>query len=403
MLPLPSFILFATFAVTSSTFPSYASVTVYHLGPEGSNLRRYAPRGTPTDQPSRNEFDVSHSKHRTVTKIPSSFEIAQDGNRGTSPEHHETPLHADSTGNTPLHVAVMHKNKKKVKQLLQQDHIEVDARNKHGETPLHIAAGSKDTDIAELLISRKADINAKDDGGDTPIHIAARYGSHDMVRFLLRYKPDAYAENRSGRTPLLVAKDFRHKDIIRTLEKWHAREELRKKNRGVVRSWTLFCKHQFTKITNSHSGKVCTAVAPIIWNSGGAAGDIVAFVNHCTEGNVAGAVGSGLPAISACCTTMQKCYEAYQEVQKINTHQFGKGVPVDHHVSHDKIEDWSLIDVKDSHSVSSKPHENGWEMVNEHSNPGHPPSSMAVELSKSGMGRGSYRSRWVPDARRRYY
>ena len=49
---------------------------------------------------------------------------------------------------------------------------DVDAKDKYGRTPLHLAPGSGHKEIAELLIAKGADVNAKTDAGETPLDYA---------------------------------------------------------------------------------------------------------------------------------------------------------------------------------------------------------------------------------------
>ncbi len=90
---------------------------------------------------------------------------------------------------------------------LVESHPEVvTARNRFGETPLHIAAEGGDRDVAGLLIARGADVNASDSiRGDTPLHYAARHRAVAVAGVLLAHGADVNAPNRKGRTPLHAA------------------------------------------------------------------------------------------------------------------------------------------------------------------------------------------------------
>ena len=58
------------------------------------------------------------------------------------------------------------------------------ARNKEGQTPLHLAAGRGETEIVVLLIEKGADIHAKDNNGRTPLQVAEEHGKAEIVALL---------------------------------------------------------------------------------------------------------------------------------------------------------------------------------------------------------------------------
>jgi ankyrin repeat protein len=69
-------------------------------------------------------------------------------------------------------------------ELLVTNKADVNARDRYGYTPLHMAAmGHKD--IVEFLLLNKADVNAKGIRGDTPLHVAV-LSNHDDVAEVLR-------------------------------------------------------------------------------------------------------------------------------------------------------------------------------------------------------------------------
>jgi ankyrin repeat protein len=76
----------------------------------------------------------------------------------------------------------------------------VSSRNeKHGRTPLHLAAGFRQRAVAELLLAHGADVNAKDNDGGTPLSSA---GSKDVTELLLAHGADVNAKDNDGWTPL---------------------------------------------------------------------------------------------------------------------------------------------------------------------------------------------------------
>jgi ankyrin repeat protein len=81
---------------------------------------------------------------------------------------------------------------------------DVNAKDDHGQTPLHAAAREGLKEVVELLIAAGADVNAKYDDGEglTPLHFAAVFGGKEIVELLIANGADVNAMNDTGRTPL---------------------------------------------------------------------------------------------------------------------------------------------------------------------------------------------------------
>jgi len=76
---------------------------------------------------------------------------------------------------------------------------------KWGDTPLHRAAFWGYTEIVELLINNEVDVNAKDKYGCTPLHDAAEYSHLEIAEMLIDRAPDMNALDNNGDTPLDLA------------------------------------------------------------------------------------------------------------------------------------------------------------------------------------------------------
>ena len=73
------------------------------------------------------------------------------------------------------------------------------------DTPLHRAAFWGYTEVVELLINNEVDVNAKDKYGCTPLHDAAEYSHLEIAEMLINRAPDMNALANNGDTPLDLA------------------------------------------------------------------------------------------------------------------------------------------------------------------------------------------------------
>ena len=63
--------------------------------------------------------------------------------------------------------------------------VDVNARNAHGWTPLHVAAAGGDPTVVALLLHHRADVHAQSHIGTTPLDNATMRGSRQAVIDLL--------------------------------------------------------------------------------------------------------------------------------------------------------------------------------------------------------------------------
>lgn len=105
---------------------------------------------------------------------------------------------------TPLHLAAGYNNYEVAEYLLENG-ADVNAQDKGGLIPLHNASSYGHVDIAALLIKHNTKVNATDKWGFTPLHEATQKGRTQLCALLLAHGADPYTKNQEGQLPLTLA------------------------------------------------------------------------------------------------------------------------------------------------------------------------------------------------------
>ena len=87
-----------------------------------------------------------------------------------------------------------------VKRILDRG-ANINARDRYGDTPLHLAIKNKYLDTANLLINRGADINARGALDDTPLHLSVYQGQKTFSDLLRSKGAEGGLLNRYGLSP----------------------------------------------------------------------------------------------------------------------------------------------------------------------------------------------------------
>ena len=85
--------------------------------------------------------------------------------------------------------------------------------NREGWTPLHYAATTGQTEVADYLLEQGAAVNALSESNTTPLMMAVRSGNINTVSLLLKNGADMQIVNHQGFTAIDVADLFERADI----------------------------------------------------------------------------------------------------------------------------------------------------------------------------------------------
>jgi ankyrin repeat protein len=121
----------------------------------------------------------------------------------------------DRQGKTPLRHAV-DLGAWGTAKFLTDEGSNVFAVARDGKTPADIAFESGNREAVRALFGGKS-ISARDTGGNTALHYAARTGNTDLVQFLLELGADKTARNTAGESSADIARRWGHQGIADTL------------------------------------------------------------------------------------------------------------------------------------------------------------------------------------------
>ncbi|KKT23979.1 MAG: hypothetical protein UW09_C0001G0042 [candidate division TM6 bacterium GW2011_GWF2_43_87] len=115
----------------------------------------------------------------------------------------------DKDGYTPLHVAIMQNSLVRVKFLIENLGANIVARDFKKHIPLHHVPATGNLSLLKYLVDamkkNKMDINAKGEDGDTTLRYAASCDNLEMFKYLIEAGADLNVKDKVGRTILHVA------------------------------------------------------------------------------------------------------------------------------------------------------------------------------------------------------
>ena len=122
----------------------------------------------------------------------------------------------DRFGETALHLAATFSHEGVVMILLEAG-ADVGAKDEAGDTALHDAAWDGHEGVLKMLLHKGGDVAATNKNGDTALHSAAANGRDELATMLLGAGADLFAKNNAGDTALVLAEKKGHEGVARVL------------------------------------------------------------------------------------------------------------------------------------------------------------------------------------------
>ncbi|XP_072288676.1 ankyrin repeat and death domain-containing protein 1A [Eucyclogobius newberryi] len=121
--------------------------------------------------------------------------------------------------------------------------LNANAKNVDKRTALHFAVARKNKEAVQLLLQRRVKVDLNDKHGVTPIHLAAWFGSLDILKLLVRAGADTKTENEEGLNILHCAAINNHTEVVEYIVNDLVMKELDKGDRSGQRPFSLAAMH----------------------------------------------------------------------------------------------------------------------------------------------------------------
>lgn len=124
----------------------------------------------------------------------------------------------DNNGNSPLHVAILSGESDYAISLINQG-ADLNIKNRLGLSPLHLTAFLNDRQVTNQLILKGAEIDIKGNSGYTPLHIATELNNLRLAKDLLNMGANSRIKTGQKLTPKVIAKIQNNNEMAELISK----------------------------------------------------------------------------------------------------------------------------------------------------------------------------------------
>ncbi len=111
--------------------------------------------------------------------------------------------------------------------ILKNKGISINKTDNYGNSPLHFAILSGESEYARSLINQGTDLNMKNQMDLSPLHLAAFFNNEEIVNALLNKGAEINLKGNTGYTALHIASEMNHIEIARDLVIYGAKNSLK--------------------------------------------------------------------------------------------------------------------------------------------------------------------------------
>ncbi|XP_036604396.1 ankyrin repeat domain-containing protein 53 [Trichosurus vulpecula] len=131
-------------------------------------------------------------------------------------------IRSDRRGFTALHLAAERGNLECMIALVDQYKFPVETTTTKGWTPLHLAINKDNPAVSlkciQYLLQKGAPVNARNRNGITPLHLASGEGMLDCIKILVKAGADVHALDNHNRKGIDICKAWNHRECARFLK-----------------------------------------------------------------------------------------------------------------------------------------------------------------------------------------
>ena len=125
----------------------------------------------------------------------------------------------DKNGNTILFYEIEKNDKENMKLILDVDILDLNIKNKDGDSYLHYAIKNHNYNLIHSLIRKGIDLNIQNNLGNSPLHLAYELNDNVMINILIKNNINTKLKNKKGQIAEEINKKNNNYDLNNNLNK----------------------------------------------------------------------------------------------------------------------------------------------------------------------------------------